>query len=112
QTAAPYQIAGPVPITGALVDTITNTSNIRIYTNSVAGLNANDQVSVYGVQGMTNANGVYTVGSVDQATNSFTLLNSSVNAGYIAGGVWSIAITGATASGPGNTITVSATNVS
>jgi len=112
QTAAPYQIAGPVPITGALVDTITNTSNIMIYTNSVAGLNANDQVSVYGVQGMTNANGVYTVGSVDQATNSFTLLNSSVNAGYIAGGVWSIAITGATASGPGNTITVSATNVS
>jgi hypothetical protein len=112
QTAAPYQIAGPVPITGALVDTITNTSNIRIYTNSVAGLNANDQVSVYGVQGMTNANGVYTVGSVDQATNSFTLLNSSVNEGYIAGGVWSIAITGATTSGPGNTITVSATNVS
>lgn len=112
QTAAPYQIAGPVPITGAGIDTITPSSNIRIYANSVAGLNANDQVSVYGVQGMTNANGVYTVGSVDQATSSFTLLNSSVNASYVAGGVWSIAITGATTSGPGNTITVSATNVS
>jgi len=112
QTAAPYQIAGPVPITGAGVDTITPSSNIRIYTNSVAGLNANDQISVYGVQGMTNANGVYTVGSVDSATSSFTLLGSSVNAAYIAGGVWSIAITGATTSGPGNTITVSATNVS
>lgn len=112
QTAAPYQITGPVPITGAGIDTITPSSNIRIYTNSVAGLNPNDQVSVYGVQGLTNANGVYTVGSVDQATSSFTLLNSSVNAAYIAGGVWSIAITGATTSGPGNTITVSATNVS
>lgn len=112
QTAAPYQIAGPVPITGAQVDTITNTSNIRIYTNSVAGLNATDKVSVYGVQGMTNANGVYTVGSVDLATNSFTLLNSSVNAGYVSGGVWSIAITGATVPGPGNEITISATNIS
>ena len=112
QTAAPYQIAGPVPITGGGTDTITHTSNIRIYANSIAGLNANDQISVYGVQGLTNANGVYTVGTVDPTSKSFTLANSSVNAAYIAGGVWSIAITGATVPGPGNEITVSATNVS
>ena len=110
QTAAPYQISGPVPIVGAQA---TNGGTITIYTNSTAGLNVNDQVAIYGVGGITNANGLYTVGAVDHGANTFTLLNSSGNGTYTQGGVWQIAITGATVgASPDYEITISTTNVS
>jgi Beta-1,3-glucanase len=95
QSAAPFAKFAPVPITFA-----SNAGPIVISTNSVAGLVNGNQVVISGVQGNTAANGTFTIGQVNSTTNTFELVGSTGNGTYVAGGAWSMAITGASHAGP------------
>ena len=78
-------------ITGA-----TAGSQIVINTPNTVGLAANDMVLISGVNGVSGANGVFTVSDI--TATSFTLTNTAGTGTYVSGGTWEVVqpITGAT----------------
>lgn len=107
QSAAPYQTTAPIPITGATL----SSGTLTITTDSVEHLAPGAMVAIYGVGGIPTANGVYAVATVNLADGSFTVTGVSGSGGYTQGGVWQLAITGASMPGPGNAIQISASSV-
>ena len=103
QTAAPYQSIGPLPISS-----VTDTGPITVNTESTAGMQDGDTVSISGVVGTTSANGVWQVANV--SPTSFQLVGSTGNGTYQSGGTWSFAITGASNPGAGSPIVVTTSN--
>lgn len=67
-----------------VVQSAVNANPIQIQTTAPHGLVNNQQVGVYGVNGLTAANGGWTVTVVNQTT--FNLNGSSGNSNYISGG--------------------------
>ncbi|WP_428304434.1 beta-1,3-glucanase family protein [Lacipirellula sp.] len=104
QSASPFEVAGGVPITGVT----TASSTVTITTDSTAGLVAGYQVFISGVQGATAANGLFTIGNV--TANTFTLNGLTSAATYVAGGEWSLAITGASNPGANQPIVITASS--
>jgi hypothetical protein len=99
QTAAPYQSIGPLPISS-----VTNTGPITVNTQSTAGMQNGDTVSIAGVVGTTSANGTWQV--ADVTATSFQLVGSTGNGAYQSGGTWSFAVAPLPISSVSNPITV------
>jgi hypothetical protein len=78
---------------GTSTDSVTGDIVINTYQIDPNRLKVNDVVSISGVTGNTNANGVHTVSAV--GTNSFTLSGVTPSGGFQGGGTWSLAITNA-----------------
>ena len=83
QSAAPFQVSAPGPITGASITPAT------ITTSSIGTLTANQVVTIAGIGGATNLNGNFVVGITN--TGSFTLGGPTGNGTYTQStGTWSV----------------------
>ena len=94
ESAAPFLLSGPVPIDGVTIE------SAKIYTPSVGSLQANDVITISGVQGTTSLNGNFMVSVID--SDGIVLGGPTGNGTYTNGGQWSVSggsqhtITGAT----------------
>lgn len=106
QAAAPFEVAGGVPITDAILP---QNGQLTIITDSTAGLKANDKVFISGVFSATQTSGPFTISAV--TANSFELNGVTSMGAYQSGGEWSLAITGASNPGANQPIVITATNI-
>lgn len=75
------------PNNGTVASAVVSGAGVALTLNTVFGLRAGERIKVAGMEGMTDANGEFTIVSVNTTTNKVTLAVSTAQV-WVSGGTW------------------------